>query len=160
MANTDSALERLRTHVLSTEPVRQEDISLDDALRVQVAHERSVRLRTLLAALSTQMEDERKMRRSYATALLCLLYIEVIAIFAAFFMVAANIIHAEPWMASTFLVTAFLQSAGLVALVVKYLFPDRSIDVLRLAELETNTESLAAIPSIEGGRARGSTPKS
>jgi hypothetical protein len=113
-------------------PVEPSDV--DAWLRVREADERLHRLETVIRAWEEQQREERSLRSIYAKVLIAILGAELAAIFAAFFLVGAGLLHPPQWMAEGFLLTGFLQSTGLVLIVVKYLFPERSSEVLRLVE--------------------------
>jgi hypothetical protein len=110
--------------------VKPEDV--DYLLRARESEEHAARLRTVLASWEVQQKQERELRRWCARLLVQLMGLELLAIFVAFFLMAAGKLDPPRWTAEGFLLAAFGQSTGLVLVVVKYLFPDRSPDVLRL----------------------------
>lgn len=116
---------------------RVQPTDVDGYLRVRDADERLDRLRALIKAWEEQQAEERGLRRTYAKALITILGIEIAATFVAFFLTGAGVLTSSRWMAEVFLVGALAQSTSLVLVVVKYLFPDRSSDVLKLVETIT-----------------------
>ena len=120
------------------------ELGVDDAIKLRTAHERLTRLKVLVDTWAKQQDEERTLRKAYAKALMILLCAEVVAIFIAFGLVATGVFHVEPWVADAFLMTAFLQSVSLVLVVVKYLFPNRESEVLKILELESRLPSAAA----------------
>lgn len=119
-------------------PVTAAEVQVDDLIRVTESRERQLRLQQLLDAWKVQQREERELRQSYAKKLMTLVSIELAFIGVAFVLVAVGVFVVQEWVASVFLVTGLLQSCGLLLVVVKYLFPDRAGDVMRLIELESN----------------------
>jgi hypothetical protein len=113
-------------------PVEPSDV--DAILRLRDSDERVSRLRTLIGAWEEQQREERKLRRTYALVLIIILAVELIAIFVAFFFIGTGKLTTPRWVGEGFLLAAFAQSTGLVLVVVKYLFPERSSDVLQLVK--------------------------
>lgn len=111
-------------------PVEPSDV--DALLRLRDSDERLSRLRTLVRAWEEQQREERKLRRTYALLLIIILVLELLAIFVAFFLIGTGQLTPPKWVGEGFLLAAFAQSTGLVLVVVKYLFPERSSDVLQL----------------------------
>lgn len=112
--------------------VRPSDVN--DVLRLRESDARLSRLRVVLNAWELQQGQERSLRDTYAKAFLVALAIELALIFAAFFLSGLDIIKSEKWAVEAFLIAALTQTTGLALVIVKYLFPQRSTDLLQLVE--------------------------
>jgi len=112
--------------------MRPEDV--DNILRVRYADEHISRLKTVIEAWQVQQEEERKLRQQYAKVLISIVAGEIVIIFLAFFLLGFSLISVEKWMAEIFLVGVLAQSSSLILVVLKYLFPDRAIDLRNLLE--------------------------
>jgi hypothetical protein len=104
--------------------VTPEDV--DDYVRKKETRDRSHYLRTWVTAWKEQQAEERKMRKSYASWLLRLMTGQILAINAIFILMGCGLLTVERWAASTFIVASFAEVAGLILIVVKYLFPTSS----------------------------------
>lgn len=122
-------------------PLRPTDV--DEFVRLQDASERLTHLRTFIRAWSQQQKEERALRKTYATALIAILASELALTFLAFYLLAFKVGTSGGTPLAAFLVTALVQSAALVMVVVRYLFPDRTADVLRLIESSLPQDSVA-----------------
>lgn len=123
------------------DPVGPADVS--SILQMRSEEERIERLRALLKEWDLQQKEERDLRRFYAKVLLGGLGFELALVFVAFFLIAARVLEADKWMTEGFLIGALAQTTSLVLVVTKYLFPDRSSDVLRLIEVATTGPATA-----------------
>lgn len=103
-----------------------EPLDVDQQIRYREFLTREQRARTILRAWATQQREERGLRKFYAQALFIALGVELTATFAAFFLIGRGWLHFDRWVVETFLNLALVQTAGLVGVVVRYLFPNRS----------------------------------
>jgi hypothetical protein len=74
------------------------------------------------------------MRKTYATALLAGLGVQMLLVNAAFFLIGFKLLQVEQWIANTFIMAVFAEIAGMTFFVIKYLFPKVSSDVLATLE--------------------------
>ena len=89
---------------------------------MKVTRDRSNYLRTLVGAWKEQQVEDRNLRNRYATWLLWLMTAQIIAIHTIFLLLGLGVLTVERWTASTFITAVFAEVAGLVLIVVKYLF--------------------------------------
>lgn len=123
----------LRSKVLDVgSPVTSEEI--DAYTRLQSVQDRSAKLRTILDAWERQHSEERKLRKTYAAALLWGLLVQALLVNFAFFALGFQLIVVEPWIANSFILAVFAEIAGMAFFVIKYLFPKVSSDVLGTLE--------------------------
>jgi len=102
--------------------------------RYQEIADRSARLNTVLQAWERQHTEERAMRQKYARWLLVGMLIQMALVNFAFFAIGWGWITVSPWVANSFILAVFGEISGMVLLVVKYLFPKVSSDVLATLE--------------------------
>ena len=88
----------------------------------------------MLAAWKAQQGDEQKFRAIYAGWLLFALFLQLLMANAAFLLLGFGLIHVGRWVAHVFFVGVFGQIAGMAFLILRYLFPERSSDLLELLE--------------------------
>ncbi len=112
------------------EPVTNEQI--DNIGRLQDIRERVKHHRTIVTAWKHQQEQDREMRKLYATWLMAAMSIQIVAINIIFILIGCKVLTFEPWTANTFVVAVFAEVGALVLLVVKYLFPAASDKILEL----------------------------
>ena len=114
------------------EPVTSEQI---DAIgKLQDIQERGKHLRTIVNAWKQQQDQDRKMRKLYATWLMIAMSTQVIGINVIFILIGCGVLKFEQWTTNTFLVSVFAEVSALVLLVVKYLFPATSDKILDLID--------------------------
>lgn len=118
-------------------PVRPGDV--EKYIRLRDASERFEHVRTIINAWTRQQEEERNLRRTYAKWLIIAFCVEIVLIFLAFFLYGVSVISADRVVVGAFLGTALAQTAALLMVIVRYLFPDRGSDLLRLVETGLST---------------------
>jgi hypothetical protein len=94
--------------------------------------DKSFRLRTIVQAWNDQQNEDRKMRKAFAIAILIALFLQLLIINAAFFLIGFNIINVPHWVASTFIVSVFTEIISMTMLVLRYLFPKVGTEVMSL----------------------------
>jgi len=110
--------------------------------RLRRIEDQSFRLRALVDAWERQQTQERSLRKHYAKWLLRALFAQIVLIDAAFFLLGFGVIEVEKWVATTFIVAAFGELAGMSAIVVKYLFPKVGSEVIeRIGESQADGSS-------------------
>ena len=114
------------------EPVSAQ--TLDALDRITEIRDRSFRMRTIVTAWEHQQENDRSMRKTYATWLLIVVSLQMLIINAAFFFIGFRQIVVEEWVANTFIIGVFAEVSSLALIVVKYLFPDTSKTVVDLLD--------------------------
>jgi hypothetical protein len=125
--------ESLREKVKFIGPsVSSEDI--DAYGRWRDIENKSYKLQKLLEAWERQHTEERAMRKTYATALLVALGIQMLLVNSAFFLIGFGLLRVEQWVANTFIMAVFGEIAGMTFFIIKYLFPKVSADVLSTVE--------------------------
>jgi hypothetical protein len=112
--------------------VTRED--LDAYGRLREIEDKSYKLQKILEAWQNQHREERAMRKTYATALLAGLGVQMLLVNAAFFLIGFKLLQVEQWIANTFIMAVFAEIAGMTFFVIKYLFPKVSSDVLATLE--------------------------
>jgi hypothetical protein len=113
-------------------PVTSEQI---DAIgKLQDIQERGKHHRTIVAAWKQQQEQDRKLRKLFATWLMVAMSVQVVAIYVIFVLIGCGLLKFEEWTANTFVMSVFAEVGGLVLLVVKYLFPATSDKILDLVD--------------------------
>ena len=115
------------------DPVTPEQASTYGALKE--IDERVKHHRTIVHAWKTQQDQDRAMRKRYATWLMIVLSTQIVAINAIFVLIGSKVLTFEPWTANTFVMAVFAEIGALVLLVVKYLFPAPSDKILELIGL-------------------------
>ena len=115
------------------EPVTSEQIN--NIGKLQDIHERAKHHRTIVNAWKNQQDQDRKMRKLYATWLMVVMSIQIVAINVIFILIGCKVLMFEPWTANTFVMAVFTEIGALVLLVVKYLFPATSDKILELLGL-------------------------
>lgn len=113
-------------------PVTSEEV--DTYRRYREIEDRSFRLRTVVTAWESQQSEERRLRRSYGTAILVALCLQSLLVDILFILIGLGRITIAPWVANTFIVSVFGQIVGLAVVVVRHLFPQPSSEILRLIE--------------------------
>lgn len=98
--------------------------------RFRGIEDRSFKLKTFLEAWERQHEEERKLRKKYATRILNALCVQGVLVNISFFAIGFNWIKVEPWVANSFILAVFGEIAGISFFVVKCLFPKPQADVL------------------------------
>jgi len=93
--------------------------------RIQAIHNRSRYYRILLRAWEKQQDQDREMRRRYATWLMIAMAVQVLFIDVIYVLMGYGKLTFEPWTARTFILAVFAEIAALVLWVVKYLFAPR-----------------------------------
>ncbi len=130
-AQIQQAVERIGAEGLG-DPVTDDQI---DALgRLQDIQERSKHHRTIIRVWRQQQDQDRKMRKLYATWLMIAMSLQVVAINVIFILIGSGILKFEQWTANTFIMAVFAEVGALVLLVVKYLFPATSDRILELID--------------------------
>ena len=131
--------------------VKQSDV--DNAIALKGAEDRSRTLIAFVDAWEDQQREERQLRKTYARVLICILSVELAAIFVAFFLLGLGVISLDRWAAQVFLVTSLVQTASLVAIIVRYLFPNRASDLVSAITSHQRTPTQRT----RGRMSRGST---
>src|SRR3989304_711791 len=80
--------------------VTTEDI--DVFAKRQDVLDRSHRLRTIVNTWKDQQDQDRALRKTYAKVLLWILALEVVMATTAFFLIGANVISVDTWVANVF----------------------------------------------------------
>lgn len=125
--------EALRAKIVKVGPsVTSKEV--DVYSKLQETADKSTKLRTILEAWERQHSEERKLRRTYATAMLWGLFAQAMLVNVAFFALGFRWITVEPWVANSFILAVFAEIAGMAFFVIKYLFPRVSSDVLATLE--------------------------
>jgi len=130
-------------HELLDDELRQQVEALGQAVtpadvdtygRLRQIEDRSFKLRTIVEAWERQHNEERKLRRNYATGLIVGLFAQVAFVDFAFLAIGFEWITVERWVATTFLLAVFGEVAAMCFVVVKYLFPGVGGEIVRLIE--------------------------
>lgn len=100
--------------------------------KLKEIEDRSFRLRKIIDAWEKQHTEERNMRKGFAKAILFALFIQIVSINIAFFLIGFNKIHVEQWVANTFIIAVFTEISAMVFAIVKYLFPEKGNEILQL----------------------------
>jgi hypothetical protein len=107
---------------------------VDSYGRYREIQDRSFRLRTVVSAWESQQTEERRLRRSYGTAILIALCVQTLLVDAMFILMGVGKIAIAQWVANIFIVSVFGQIVALAVVVVRHLFPQPSSEILRLIE--------------------------
>ncbi len=83
----------------------------------------SRRTRAIVESWEGQQNEERTLRRQYATWLMWAVTAQVVVANVAFFLIGFGNLAVPQWVASVFFGSVFAEVSGLAFLVVKYLFP-------------------------------------
>jgi hypothetical protein len=110
--------------------VTPEDV--DTYGRVTEINDQSHRVRTIVTAWKRQQEQDRNLRRHYATVLLIGLGVQVVFIDVVYMMVGFGKLTIEPWTTKTMIMAVFAEAAAMVFWIVKYLFRPINNDILDL----------------------------
>ena len=105
---------------------------LDNYGKYKKIHDKSFRLRTIVEAWKDQQTEDRKMRKAFAIAILVALFLQVLTINVAFFLIGFGVINVPHWVASTFIVSVFTEIISMTMLVLRYLFPKVGSEVMSL----------------------------
>ncbi len=105
---------------------RISSVDIDVWDRLRGVEDRSLRERTSISEWAAQQSHERSLRKAYAGWLLVALFGQVVVVDVAFFLIGSGRISVEQWVASAFVAGAFVQVTGLVAAVLRFLFPSAS----------------------------------
>lgn len=125
--------EQLRDTVLQVgDSVSAADV--DTYGRLREIEDKSYKLRTVLAAWERQQEQERDLRRTYATWLLGGLFVQALLLNVSFFLIGLDKLQVERWVAVTFIAAAFSEIAAATLIVVRSLFPEKAAGFLSLIE--------------------------
>jgi hypothetical protein len=107
---------------------------IDDLGKLHDIQERGRHNRTIINAWKQQQEQDRKMRKMYATWLMIALSIQMGGINIIFILIGCGLLKFEQWTTNTFVMAVFAEISAMVLLVVKYLFPATSDKVLELID--------------------------
>ena len=94
--------------------------------------DQSYKLRTVVAAWKEEQDLDRGMRRRYGWVLLSLFGVEILLAGVLIFLIGFRVIELKEWIINVFFVGVFTQTSSLVIVVVKYLFPEIKIELLKL----------------------------
>ena len=114
-------------------PVTYEEVELHG--RLQEIKDRSHWIRSVVSAWKSQQQEDRQMRKQYATCLMIIMAFQVVVINVVYILMGCGKLTFEPWTAKTFIMSAFAEVAALVLLIVKYLFRTASDKVLEFGNL-------------------------
>ncbi len=106
---------------------------IDNLGKLSDIQERVKHHRTIVNAWKQQQDQDRKMRKLYASWLIGAMSVQVVAINVIFVLIGCSVLRFEQWTANTFVMATFAEISALVLLVVKYLFPattDRILDLI------------------------------
>lgn len=106
-------------------PVTSEDVDVYG--RMQAIEDLSRHYRILLRAWAKQQDQDREMRRKYATWLMLAMALQVVFIDVVYVLMGSGVLTVEPWTARTFIMAVFAEIAALVLWVVKYLFAPQAL---------------------------------
>jgi len=95
---------------------------------------RRVIVKAVIDAWKSQQEEDRKLRKGYATILVRTLIAQVVAINLAFFLLGFGLLKVTDGTAKTFIIATFIQISALVLVVTKDLFPSGANHVLDLID--------------------------
>jgi hypothetical protein len=107
---------------------------IDAIGKFQDIQERGKHHRTIVNAWKQQQDQDRKMRKLYATWLMLAMSVQVVVVNIIFVLIGCGVLKYEPWTANTFVMAVFAEVSALVLLVVKYLFPSTSDKILELID--------------------------
>jgi hypothetical protein len=107
---------------------------VDDLGKLHDLRERGKHQRTIVNVWKQQQDQDRQMRKLYATWLMVAISVQVVAINVILILLGCGVLKLEQWTANTFVMAAFAEISALVLLVVKYLFPATSDKVLELID--------------------------
>jgi hypothetical protein len=107
---------------------------IDEIGKLQDIRERSRHHRTIVKAWKQQQDQDRKMRKMYATWLLLAMSIQIVGIHVIFILIGVGLLEFQQWTTNTFIVSVFAEVSAMALLVVKYLFPATSDKVLDLID--------------------------
>src|SRR5579872_2473933 len=107
---------------------------LDAYSRLRDVEDKSYHLRTIVAAWSTQQEQDRVIRNAYSRWLAWTLSLQLVLVNTVFVLIGSGVLRFEAWVTNVFVVSVFGEVTGLVLIVVKYLFPQSVSKVLELLE--------------------------
>jgi len=124
--------ENVRDKVKVLEPVQPADMA--EWHKLQEALDKSHKLRAVVQSWQEQQNAERPLRTKFAWGLFWLAFIQVLALFLFAFLLGFKVIEVQEWVAVTFLLGVFAETIALVLIVTKYLFPERSQQVLETIE--------------------------
>jgi hypothetical protein len=113
-------------------PVTSEEI--DEFGKLKDIHERSRHHRTIINAWKQQQDQDRKMRKMYATWLMVAMSGQIAGIYVIFILIGFGFLEYQQWTMNTFIMSVFAEVGAMVLLVVKYLFPSTSDKVLDLID--------------------------
>jgi hypothetical protein len=106
---------------------------IDKFGKLQDIQERTRHHRTIVRVWKQQQDQDRMMRKMYASWLMGAMSVQVVAINIIFMLIGCGVLKFEQWTANTFVMATFAEISALVLLVVKYLFPattDRILDLI------------------------------
>lgn len=95
---------------------------------------RKVIVKAVIDAWKSQQEEDRKLRKGYATILVRTLIGQVVAINLAFFFLGFGLLKVTDGTAKTFIIATFVQISALVLVITKDLFPSGLSRVLDLID--------------------------
>lgn len=107
---------------------------IDEIGKLQDIRERSRHHRTIVRAWKQQQDQDRKMRKTYATWLLLAMSAQIVAIHIIFILIGTGGLEFQQWTTNTFVMSVFAEVSAMALLVVKYLFPATSDKVLDLID--------------------------
>lgn len=107
---------------------------IDEIGKLQDIQERSRHHRTIINAWKQQQDQDRKMRKTYATWLMVAMSGQIVGINIIFILIGCGLLEFQRWTTNTFVMSVFAEVSAMALLVVKYLFPATSDKVLNLID--------------------------
>jgi len=92
----------------------------------------SHRLHTVLREWSAQQNQDRDLRKRYATWLMIVITGQMVLINVAYALTGFGLLTVDAWTSRTFLVAVFAEIAAMASIVVRSLFPPRTDQMLNL----------------------------
>lgn len=136
MGTVDQAADQTLDGVLQAyddEPTKNSG-ELDSYERVRRVQDNSFRIRTLVSTWEHHQKAERLLRARYANWFFLLLLAEVLLVNLGFFLIGLKVLSVSDWVANTFIIGVFAKIAGMTLLIMRYLFPRPSSQLLDLIE--------------------------
>lgn len=124
----------LSSKIVTIGDALQSTEQIDQYEKLENIRNKSQKLQIILNTWETQQKEERNLRKTYAKWLLIALFIQIIFINIAFFLIGFGFMIIERWVATTFIVAVFLEISALLLVVVNYLFPKVGSELIKLLE--------------------------
>jgi len=109
-------------------------LTIDEKIKIDQQNNNNYKIKTILSTWKEQQDADREMRKGYAIKLIWILAIQLLIINVDFFLIGLDILSYDQWVVNIFVASVFSEMAGMVLIIVKYLFVPFGKEMLDLVK--------------------------